>query len=487
MLRAGAHAQDITPPKFPVPVNGSMTDHQATAAHDPLYARCIVLKNAETALAIVVCDSCAIPRELMDRAKSIASTKTGIPISHILISATHAHSCPAVTATFQTEPDKVYTEFLVEQIAQGIERANNQVEPARVGWGSVEQKNLLFNRRWYVKQVDKPDDKPNEKKGLRSNEKSSAKTFGKNNLKSDEKSEETVENPFGTKSDRIITNPGYSNPQVSGSVNLIDPELSFLSIQSLDRRPIALLANYSLHYIGGVPADVVSADYFGEFSQRIARQLNATDVQPPFVGVMSNGTSGDVNNLDFRMSSAQKREDFEQISYAAELLTQDIGRAYEKIEHYSSLPLKMRESEIVLGVRKPIEDEVLVAERKLATVTQRPLTELPLIYARETTLLAQYPTSVKVKVQAIRIGSLGIASSPCETFTATGLEIKKGSPFKSTFTISLANGYNGYLPTPEQMVLGGYETWRARSSYLSVDSEPKILSTIDRLLSEVSK
>ena len=55
-------------------------------------------------------------------------------------------------------------------------------------------------------------------------------------------------------------------------------------------------------------------------------------------------------------------------------------------------------------------------------------------------------------------------------FVEIGLEIKKKSPLKPTFTIELANGYNGYLPTPEQHELGGYETWRARSSYLEVDA-----------------
>ena len=97
LLRAGAFAQDITPPKFPISVNGNMSDHQATAAHDPLYARCIVLKNSETSLVFVVCDSCAIPRMLMDKAKVLAAAQTGIPASNMLISATHAHSCPTVT------------------------------------------------------------------------------------------------------------------------------------------------------------------------------------------------------------------------------------------------------------------------------------------------------------------------------------------------------------------------------------------------------
>jgi hypothetical protein len=65
-------------------------------------------------------------------------------------------------------------------------------------------------------------------------------------------------------------------------------------------------------------------------------------------------------------------------------------------------------------------------------------------------------------------------SSPCETFVETGLAIKQASPLQPTFTIELANGYNGYLPTPEQHALGGYETWRAKSSYLAVDAEPLV-------------
>ena len=60
--------------------------------------------------------------------------------------------------------------------------------------------------------------------------------------------------------------------------------------------------------------------------------------------------------------------------------------------------------------------------------------------------------------------------------------VKAQSPFKPTFTVELANGYNGYLPTPEQHRLGGYETWRARSSYLEVEAAPKIFDTVMNLL-----
>lgn len=456
-LLAGAYAQEITPKKWPISVNGGMADIQSTAAHDPLHARCVVLKNSATSLAIVICDSCMLPRELVDRAKAKASLATGIPASNILIAATHAHSCPTATPVFQSDPNPEYVEQLIEQIAGGIQKAQSQLEPARIGWGALNQPGQLFNRRWYLK--------PNETTGA----------------------VEPAENPFGAKADRVIMNPGFGNNKVSHSVGLIDPELSFLSIQSREGRPIALLGNYSLHYVGGVPGNAVSADYFGEFALRLSRHLNAGQLQPPFVGIMSNGTSGDVNNVDFQQKSPPTREPFEQISYVAELLAQDVAKAVNKISYHTSVPLMVREAEISCNIRRPSAEEVASAEAKVASVTERPLKGLPLIYARETILLAKYGSTINLKLQAIRIGSLSIATSPCETFTETGLAIKKGSPSERTFTISLANGYNGYLPPPEQHQLGGYETWRARSSYLAADAEPLIRSTLLTLLKEVSQ
>ena len=62
-----------------------------------------------------------------------------------------------------------------------------------------------------------------------------------------------------------------------------------------------MLANYSLHYVGGLPA--ISADYFAAFARELTTRLSATDARyagkPAFVGLMSNGTSGDINNVNY--------------------------------------------------------------------------------------------------------------------------------------------------------------------------------------------
>jgi neutral ceramidase len=137
-------------------------------------------------------------------------------------------------------------------------------------------------------------------------------------------------------------------------------------------------------------------------------------------------------------------------------------------------------------VRKPTPEEISRAQEILAAAAGRELKSAPEFYARETLKMAEFPSTVKVKLQAMRIGELGIAAIPCEVFTEIGLEIKKKSPLKPTFTIELANGYNGYLPTPAQHELRGYETWRARSSYLEVEASTKITATVLELLNEVA-
>ena len=107
--------------------------------------------------------------------------------------------------------------------------------------------------------------------------------------------------------------------------------------------------------------------------------------------------------------------------------------------------------------------------------------------AREALELAKFPPKKSLRLQAIRIGDLGIAAIPCEVFAETGLAIKAESQFEAAFTIELANGYNGYLPTPQQHEWGGYETWPARSSYLEVEAEPKIRSVVLELLRKVAE
>ena len=217
-------------------------------------------------MAFAICDNVGIPREVFDAAKKLVHEETGLPEDHLLMAATHTHSATTARSTNSMKPDPElsdYQRFLARRIADGIRRALNNLEPARIGWGAVDVPTQVFNRRWHLKPGT-----PNP-------------------------------NPFGGE-DKVRMNPGAGNPDLLEPAGPTDPQVSFLSVQSKDGRPIALLANYSLHYVGGVGQGHVSADYFALFADRIGQLLGADRLDPPFVGIMSNGTSGDVNNINFR-------------------------------------------------------------------------------------------------------------------------------------------------------------------------------------------
>lgn len=452
VLTAAAYAADITPLKFPVSSNGQMQDRMVSRVHDPLHARCLVLDDGKTRIAIIVSDSCMIPREVIDTAKTKIENLTGIPVNQILISATHTHTAVSLAGVFQSEPAPGYAEFYSDRVAEGVAQAIKQLVPARIGWGVGKNPTQVFNRRWKLKPGAVGND------------------------------------PFGRGTDRARMNPGYGNPDVTEPAGPIDPDVSIVAVQTTAGQPIAVLANYSLHYVGsGVPGDSLSADYFAAFADRMTQLLHATDVKPAFVGIMSNGTSGDINNVNYSLPKSPMPAAEGQYKVVADSVARTAFDVYEKLEFHNWVPLAVREQELELKVRKPTAEELTKAEELIAAAPGGKLTTAPQIYARESVLIHKFPDTVKLRLQAIRIGELGIAAIPCEVFAEIGLAIKQHRTPAPTFTIELANGYNGYLPTPEQHALGGYETWRARSSYLEVDASVKIQAVLNELLKDAAK
>jgi hypothetical protein len=291
------------------------------------------------------------------------------------------------------------------------------------------------------------------------------------------KPEIVLRDPFGGTNDQVKMNPPVGSPDLLEPAGPVDPEVSFVTVQSINGRPVALLANYSLHYVGGMGQGVISADYYGAFAERLTQLMQAEHQDPPFVAILSNGTSGNINNIDFHAAQARSKP-FERIKVVADAVASAVSRAARNVSYTQWVPLKAKQTEIELGVRLPSADELGRAKAIIAAAKGAEMISVEEIYARETVLLADYPARMPLILQAFRIGDLAIFAVPCEVFVETGLQIKNESPFKPAFTISLANGYNGYLPTPEHHKLGGYETWRARSAYLEPNAAPQIVNAL---------
>jgi len=448
IFQAGAAAVDITPLKLPVSMTGSFQDRFAQSAHDPLHARSLVLDDGNSQIAFVIVDSCLLTRDIQDAAKEQAHQLTGIPVNRMLIAATHTHTAPTSVPLAQCHPDLDYVKYMTGRIAVSIQQAQKKLKPAQAGWAVVSEPNEVGNRRWKMKPGSIPA------------------------------------NPFGQTTDRVRMNPPRASADLIEPAGPIDPDISFLYIKGIDEKPIAVMANYSLHYVGGLPPNQLSADYFGEFARRIHQKLGGEKEAPDFVGMLSNGTSGDINNYNFRKPRPRAKP-FERIEAVAEIVAEHAHSAIQKMKFKTRVPLKMAEKEIELKVRKPDEVELVRAKRILAEAKDPKRLNSVELYAQETVRMVDFPDAVKIKLQAIKVGPVGITANPCESFAEIGLELKAKSPFKTTFNIGLANGYNGYLPTPRQHALAGYETWRSAWSYLEVDASTHVTTTLLELLQEL--
>jgi neutral ceramidase len=395
-------------------------------------------------------DNCLIPREVFDEANAMLTREVELPAANVMMSATHSHSCGSVQEVYLSPASEPYRAELPRHLADAVRRAMRNFAPARVAWGSGSLPQHVFCRRWRLKEGSK------------------------------------APNPFGG-NDLVKMNPGIANPDLAEPAGPVDPEIAFLAVQHSDGRPLALLSNYSLHYVGGVGPGDLSADYYGAFADRIQQLLGADRQDPPFVGIMSNGTSGDTNNINWRGPDNRLKGAYEQIRRVANDAATEVQRVWGTLPWRDDAALRVATRELTLATRKPSAEDV---EQAKALVAGRPplaLKTLPEVYAREQILLAQYPDTITMPLTAFRIGDLAVAGWPNEVFAESGLMMKRDSPVKPLFVISLANGWFGYLPTPDQHPLGGYETWRSRTSYLEFGAEPKIRQALLEVLSQLAE
>ncbi len=462
-LQAGAATSNITPDLGTIIVGG-FAPYPAQHVHDELYARCLVLDDGTTKIALVVCDLLGLHRSVSIEARRLIQEATGIPPQNVLISATHTHSAGTALGKNRYANEQElddYQRFVARRIADGVRRAMNLLRPAQIAFGSVDVPEQVHNRRWLMREGS------------------------------------VSPNPFG-KIDRAQMNPPVASPNLIEPVGPVDPGVSILAVREPDGRLIAVYCAYSLHYVGGSGPAHISADYFGMFCEILTRLLGQEHQDPPFVAMLANGTSGDLNNID-RRKPRPSRPPYQRMREVAEDVAGKVHSVLDDMTWQDRAPLdaRFREAEIAW---RPVEPELIewaadVEERAPRLETGNipvgarwattPEFVRPLSYAGRVQLLARAEGPALVPLQVVRIGDVAIGTTPCETFAETGLAFKERSPLRHSFVVSLAHGYIGYLPPMRHFELGGYETWPATNS-LEPQAEKKILDHLLDMAAEMA-
>lgn len=453
-LLAGAATSNITP-ELGIDIVGGFLPFPATHIHDELYARCLVLDDGQTKIALVVCDLLGVHRSVLVEARQLIEKATGIPAGNIMISATHTHSAAnAIGATprgfYSDQEPTDYQRFVAHRIADGVQRAMNLRRPAEIAFGQAEAPEHVFNRRWIMKPGTVPV------------------------------------TPFGGTTDKVKMNPAPGDPNLVEPAGPTDPTISFIALREPAGRLISVFSAYSLHYVGNVAEGHISADYFGMYCEALKKLQKSDESDPPFVALMANGTSGDVNNIDFR-TPRPRTPPYTQMRIVAEDIARKVQTALANVSWADHASLDVRYRELGIAWRK-VEPELLdwAIETEAKANRLQSKEDVVTVYAGRVQRLANASPETKAAVQVLRIGDVCIGTTPCETFAETGLEFKKRSPFQHSFMVELADGYYGYLPPPRHFELGGYETWPG-TNYLEPQASVMIMDALLELAAELSQ
>jgi hypothetical protein len=153
-LQAGFAEADITPKlgDKPVYIAGFGHNRKATAVHDPIMARTVVLKHGKEKIALVSIDVVGFFHG------SVEKIRDRLPgFTYVLVSSTHNHEGPDTlglwgSSAFVSGIDPDYLKLVDEKIIDIVKKADQAARPVTAAIGTAKAPELLHdNREPYIK------------------------------------------------------------------------------------------------------------------------------------------------------------------------------------------------------------------------------------------------------------------------------------------------------------------------------------------------
>ena len=447
-LQAGAAKIDIT-------------DRDAGPVNEPLHAKALVLKNAETALVIITVDAVALGQigrigsDYLPTVRSQIENEFGIKPINVLVNASHCHG------TVCTD--------VAERTLDAVREASASLVPVNIGAGVGQENRISENRRFKLKDGSETDSRR-----------------------------------------------AYSVPpdETIAAVGPIDPEIGILRLDKKDGRTLAVIYNFACHPIEGVPNGANTADITGFASKVIEDNLS-----DGAIALFLQGSAGDVNPAMYKdvdrprdaeplgnmlgLSTLQalrkiqpKPDDrLRVVSETIELPRADTAKRIAAMEsEQTNLLHSLKGTDLNLKTFVPLvvkyglspefpsyyahrylHEEMMGREdlKKLDADNRESLrqyvenirivekltrlqTNLDLLRKHQAENATAPKKTIDVEVAGLRIGDFVLVTFPGELSVEIGLNIKKTSPHEFTFVAGCTNGYIYYAPTAEQLNNTGY-------------------------------
>lgn len=229
---------------------------------------------------------------------------------------------------------------------------------------------------------------------------------------------------------RDVTNKTFlgENPDAP-----VDGKIGLIRIETTDGKPMALIANYAIHgTVLAIEDARISGDVPGVVAQYVEEQTGA-----PLLFV--NGALGNIApRFSISVNNTGKKDG--QLKQFRKLLGEPILEANRRIG-VTTGDVTLRTSGIV--IETPRREDIKTWPDDMKDY-------LRITKAGE--------ALIKFPVQFLGINDdIMVWSAPCELFCEVSNKIRSNSPYPFTFYAGITNGTFGYLCTPEEIKLGGYE------------------------------
>ncbi len=385
----------------PLPV--AIWEGEAKTVRDPLMLTCVAVCDGENVVLIMSIDSMKVQPNSYQLCAKIVEKEYGIPGENLFMNPTHSHTAPSIGSIgdYPNWHKNFYKQFPI-----AVEKALRDLSPAKAFTGMGHTDNLTFVRRY---------------------------------LMSD-----------GTYNSKYNVTPG-AKPVAHESE--ADNELRTIRFDREGKKDI-LMVNYQTHYFGIGRNDQLSADFVGAFRDLAEKELDSHFIY----------CSGSSGNLNFSGSSILDEQKYPYMNDAAAELVRATrqalqsetetatGKVVVKTSVYAGTIRK--ESPERVAIAKEINDAGVESERGRVLMKQHSMFDLQVgsIVKR-----SQMGDTLKMNFFAASFGDIAIATAPFEQFDTNGQEVRAASPFKMTFTLSMTNESNNYVPSAPAYEHGGYE------------------------------
>ena len=403
---AGFGRTDITPTTLPIAVDATKGEYIA----DKLYATCVAVSDGTDVALLYSMDMKNIPEDFYPEAARRIEEAYGIPQTNVVLNAMHTHNAPAAQST-SAEGIIAWRELAYQGIVAAAKLALEDLAPATAFTGRADTTGLAYVRRY-----------------------------------------------IDIKTGRCLN---FGETISVGTTKLesdADTELRTLRFDRGEKKDIVMI-NWQAHAAQAVNdiKNAISADYIG-----ITRQGVENDLGVHFAFYM--GASANIEIYNKIDPTGLKWRD------VGVKLVDKVKEALDtEVPAETGTDVKITQTIVNGKVIQETPERIMAAQAYAMATTaaekEQVIKDYNLDTEHDVTAInyrTKYGETHDIPLTAVSFGDFAFATAGYEMFDTNGMDIRNGSPFKTTFICSLTNSNLGYFPDSDVWESKGYEIVASR-------------------------